>query len=280
MTTGIASDRESARTRRSRVGAYGLWQLRDYLMDRGTPTVIVACLFGYVTLAPLLAQATTSGPTPGMIARYGSIAAAELVKLQELNYLFLRGFLGALVFLGALFAMNGIVANDRKLGFYRFLFAKPVTPARYYGQAFVIHWAGFLLVMTVLGALYGIVVAPVLSWRLLGVVGLMFVCYAGIAFALSAAARWDWLSLVSVSFAATYFWGRYGESTHPLAALLYLLPPLHRTDQVYGALAGLQLAGTDRPPFPWPDVWWLAGYGAAAFLIGLLVLHFRRLAII
>ena len=74
-----------------------------------------------------------------------------------MNFAFLTGTLNALVFLGALFAMNGIVANDRKLGFYRFLFAKPVTPSRYYGQAFVLHWAGFMVVIAVLGALYGIV---------------------------------------------------------------------------------------------------------------------------
>jgi hypothetical protein len=264
------------------VGAYGIWQLRDYLVDRGTSTFIVAVLFGYLTLDPLLAEMPPlSDPLPaGLIARFGSAEAARANAMRELNYLFLSGFLGALLFLGALFATNGIVATDRKQGFYRFLFAKPVTPARYYGQAFVVHWAGFLAVMTLLCVVYGFLVSPVLSWTLLAVAGLMYLCYAGIAFALSAAARWDWLSLVAVSAASTFLWGRFGASAHPLAKLLYLLPPLHRTSEVIAAVAGLQLAGTERPPFPWPSLWWLAGYGAAAFLIGLIVLRYRRLAII
>ncbi len=67
--------------------------------------------------------------------------------MMEFNHAFLRGILGTIVFVGALFAMNGIVANDRKQGFYRFLFAKPMTPSRYYGQAFFVHWAGFVAVM-------------------------------------------------------------------------------------------------------------------------------------
>jgi hypothetical protein len=90
------------------------------------------------------------------------------------------------------------VANDRKQGFFRFLFAKPVTPSRYYGQAFVVHCVGFLLVMVLLALLYGVIVWPVLTLQFMLVVGLMFVAYAGVAFLLSAAARWDWLSLVAV----------------------------------------------------------------------------------
>ncbi|MEO8561206.1 MAG: hypothetical protein ABI601_03965 [bacterium] len=269
--------------RKSRLGAYAVWQLRDYLMDRGAPTFIVAILFGYLGLQPLLGQLSrrTADIPPSLVVRFGSAAAARASMMGEFNYLFLRGFIGTLVFLGALFAMNGIVANDRKLGFYRFLFAKPVAPARYYGQAFVIHWAGFLGVMTLLGVMYGALVWPVLSWPLMSVVALTFLCYAGIAFLLSAAARWDWLSLVAVSVAATYLWGRFGSSTSPLAKLLYLLPPLHRTDEVYAAVSG-------RPTFapgaehviPWNSIWWLAGYGAVCFVLGLVVLRHRRLAIV
>ncbi|HEV7991465.1 MAG TPA: hypothetical protein VGP25_06540 [Gemmatimonadaceae bacterium] len=269
--------------RRARMITYALWQLRDYLMDRGVPTFIVATLFGYLGLQPLLASMDRrTGSVPaGLIAKFGSEAAARAVMMDEFNYMFLRGFIGTLVFLGALFAMNGIVANDRKLGFYRFLFAKPVTPARYYGQAFLVHWIGFLGVMTLLGLIYGALVWPVLSWPLMIVVALTFLCFAGVAFLLSAAARWDWLSLVAVSVAATYLWGRYASSTSPFAKLLYLLPPLHRTDEVYASVSGRPtFAAGAQHVLPWGSIWWLAGYGAACFVLGLVVLRYRRLAIV
>jgi hypothetical protein len=273
----------SAPRRRARMGAYALWQLRDYLFDRGAPTFIVATLFGYLGLQPLLGslQRNGGGVPAALVTKFGSEAAARAVMMNEFNYMFLRGFIGTLVFLGALFAMNGIVANDRKLGFYRFLFAKPVAPARYYGQAFVIHWAGFLGVMTLLGLIYGALVWPVLSWPLMSVVALTFLCYAGIAFLLSAAARWDWLSLVAVSVAASYLWGRFGSSTSPFAKLLYLLPPLHRTDEVYASVAGRPtFAAGAQHVLPWTSIWWIAGYGAACFVLGLIVLRHRRLAIV
>jgi hypothetical protein len=281
-TSEVTPSRPTSR-RRARMGRYALWQLRDYLFDRGAPTFIVATLFGYLGLQPLLGSLQRHGGSvpPGLVARYGSEAAARAVMMNEFNFMFLRGFIGTLVFLGALFAMNGIVANDRKLGFYRFLFAKPVAPARYYGQAFLIHWAGFLGVMTLLGLIYGALVWPVLSWPLMAVVALTFLCYAGIAFLLSAAARWDWLSLVAVSVAASYLWGRFGGSTSPLAKLLYLLPPLHRTDEVYASVAGRPtFAAGAQHVLPWGSIWWIAGYGAACFVLGLIVLRHRRLAIV
>lgn len=279
---GAASGAPATRhgRRHARLAAYGLWQLRDYVFDRGTPTFVVAMLFGYLSLAPLLEQQHLQ-VAGGLAARFGSEAAGRAAILGELNGLFLRSFLGTLVFLGALFAMNGIVANDRKLGFYRFLFAKPVSPARYYGQAFVIHWASYLGVMALLGAIYGAAVGRVLSWPLMLVIALMYLCYAGIAFLLSAAARWDWLSLVAVSVASTFLWGRFGGSGHPLAALLYLLPPLHRTDEVYAAVSAAQLLPVGAAfVLPWQLLGWLAAYGASCFVLGLVVLRHRRLAIV
>jgi hypothetical protein len=283
MTSGIGGTIATTRNapavaRRARLARYGLWQLRDYLMDRGAPTFIVAILFGYFTLSPMLIAARLRSGVRGPLPSNAVVAQAAM--MEQLNYMFLRSFLGTLVFVGALFAMNGIVANDRKLGFYRFLFAKPVAPSRYYGQAFLIHWAGFLGVMALLGVIYGYLVSPVLSARLMIVVALMYLCYAGIAFMLSAAARWDWLSLVAVSVAATFLWGKYGQSTHPLAKLLYLLPPVHKTDEIYASVATTQSSATLAFAFPWHSIWWLAGYGAASFLIGLVVLRHRRLAIV
>jgi hypothetical protein len=277
------SDTTPTSRRRARVGAYALWQLRDYAKDRGLPTLIVALLSGYLGLSPIIERMpmrTDAVPAP-LLTRFGSAEAVYAARMMEFNHAFLRGILGTIVFVGALFATNGIVANDRKQGFYRFLFAKPMTPARYYGQAFFVHWAGFVGVMVVLGLVYGALIWPVLSRPLLLVIALMFVAYAGIAFLLSAAARWDWMSLVAVTVGATFLWGRYGESTHPLARLLVLLPPLHRADEVYASVSGVPMYASGAPTeIPWPILAWLAGYGAACFAAGLVVLRYRRLAIV
>ena len=277
------SETGAVRRRHARVEAYALWQLRDYIKDRGLPTLIVAMLSGYLGLSPIIERLPTrvDEVPDNLLVRYGSAEAVYAARMMAFNHAFLRSILGTIIFVGALFAMNGIVANDRKQGFYRFLFAKPVTPTRYYGQAFFVHWAGFVGVMIVLGLVYGVLIWPVLSRPLLLVIALMFVAYSGIAFLLSAAARWDWMSLVVVSVAATYLWTRYGESTHPLAKLLFLLPPLHLADEVYASVSGAPMYASSAPAaVPWVILWWLTGYGAACYAAGLVVLRYRRLAIV
>ncbi len=267
--------RAERRRGRGRVGMYGLWQLRDYLIDRGVPTLIIGTLLGYLTVAPMLPALRRNMETlpPRLIAKWGGVEGARAMMMHDFNELFLRSFLGALVFVGALLAMNGIVANDRKLGYYRFLFSKPVAPPRYYGQAFLIHWAAFLGIFSLLGVVYGVAVWPILSVPLVAVVALMFLLYGGITFVLSAAARWDWLSLVAVTVATTYLWDRFGKSESIVARLLYLLPPLNRTTEVYAAAA-------KGDPLPWHLLEWFGAYGVSCFLIGLIVLRYRRLAII
>ncbi len=259
----------------ARVARYGLFQLRDYLFDRGTPTVIVVSLFGYLTLAPMLINLPHRlALLPArLVTKYGGMEGARTVLLQETNAMFLRSFLGAVIFMGALFAMNGIVANDRKQGYYRFLFSKPLSPSRYYGQAFLIHWAGFIAILAALGAAYGAIVAPLPMSHLFTAAPAMYVLYAGIAFTLSAAARWDWLSLVTVTVLSGWAWGRFAESASPLAKLLYLLPPLHRTSEIYEAVA-------TKAPLNMSLLAWFAAYGLVSYAIGLVVLRYRRMAIV
>jgi ABC-type transport system involved in multi-copper enzyme maturation permease subunit len=257
----------------ARLGAYSRWQLRDYLMDRGIATFLITAMIGYLGAGPIHMLLGQDIERPAVIARYGSAAAARAAMLHDASAMFLDSSLGIIVFVGALLAMNGIVANDRKLGFYRFLFSKPMSPERYYGQAFVVHTVGWLLIISILALAYGAYVYPVLSAAFLGSVGLVFLCYAGLAFLLSAAARWDWLSLVFVTVATTVLRDRFGASASLLARLLYLLPPLHETQRVYTAVSqGVAL--------PWHSIVWLGGYGAACFVAGLAVLRFRRLAIL
>lgn len=259
----------------ARLSRYGFYQLGDYLRDRGLPTIIVTVLGAYVTLAPILTsyKHQLDIMPPRLIERYGGIDGARAVLMHDATDMFLRTFLGVVVYLAALFATNGIVADDRKKGYYRFLFSKPVSPSRYYGQAFVVHWFGFMIVACGMGLLYQALVAPMLTVPRVYVVALMFLMYAGIAFALSAAARWDWLSLVAVTVFANYVWLRFGESTSMFAKVLYLMPPLHRTSEIYEAVAKGVPVNTSL-------LAWFAGYGVLCYVIGLVVLRYRRLAIV
>lgn len=261
--------------RHGRLGRYALWQARDYLTDRGAPTAIVALLLGYLTAAPMLALVNKQMELmpQRVVAKYGSIEAARIALLKGINEPFLRSFLGVIVYLGALLAMNGIVATDRSKGYYRFLFAKPVSPLRYYGQAFVIHWAGFLVIASALAALYGVLVWPVLTPSLLVVMAGMFLLYAGVVFALSAAFRGDWLILVLFTVLASFLWDKFGQSESIFATLLYVLPPLSRTTEIYYAVA-------KGSAVDWGLLEWFAGYGAASVIAGMLVLRFRRMALV
>ena len=275
MTLPHVAAHATTMTRRARVLRYGVWQLRDALVDRGISILLIGGLLGYFTCAPMLPalHRNIEMLPPKLIQKWGGLAGATAMLMKDFNESFLRSFLGGMVFLGALLAMNGIVANDRKAGYYRFLFTKPLAPWRYYGQAFVLNAFGFVAVLAVLGAIYSATVWPILSVRLLFVSFLMFLMYAGITFLLSAAARWDWLSLVTVTVVTSYLWGRFKDSDAIFAKLLYLLPPVHRTSEVYNALA-------KSDPLPWPLIEWSAGYGLLCFIGGLVVLRYRRLAIV
>ena len=260
--------------RRARLGRYGLWQMRDYFFDRGSITLILCVALGYAQAFPMLqlAHARANALTAQGIGRYGSADAARQAILHDATQGFVTSFLGVVVYLGALLAINGIAANDRKMGYYRFLFAKPVRPTRYYGQAFVLHLVGFVSLVTLLALVFGALVSPVLSVRLVSVSALMFVFYAGIGFLFSAATRSDWLAVVALSVASQVLWSLYGASENAVAKLLYLLPPLPRSSEVYAAAAG----GT---ALPWHLLGWFVGYGAVCLGAGLIVLHHRRQAI-
>lgn len=261
--------------RRAQLLPYAYWQLRDYLRERGVATVLVTMLFGWIGVGPMMAaiKPMLANPSAQLIVRYGSAEAARVAIAQEMSGQFLGSFIGSMIFLAALLAMNSIVANDRKLGYYRFLFSKPVAPYRYYGQAFAVHMGSYLVLLSLMSLVYGAYVTPILTPSFLVGVAIVFLLYGGIAFALSAAARWDWLSLVAVTVASTLLWGMFGASAHPLSKLLYLLPPVHKTNDVYQALA-------EGAALPWQSLAWIGGYGVLCFAAGLLVLRHRRLAII
>ena len=235
------------------LAGYAPWVLRDYLTNQGPSTAIVVLLIAFMSFQPVLQNPV--GP-----ATLDSIPLEAARRMQ-------RALFTPLLFLGTFFATNGIIANDRKFSFYRFLFAKPINPLAYYGMVFAIYGIGFLLVTCALLVLWDFLVRPMFPMEIFVILPAMYIAYGGIGFLLSAAWRFDWISLVSVVLVANVGWDTFGRSTHPLHYLLYLLPPAHKT----GPLYDLDFSN----PFPWASVAWLVCYGAVCFVLGLVVLRKR-----
>lgn len=245
---------------RARLGRYSLWQLRDYFLERGLPLLVVCALLGWITWSA----------TAGLRYRLGPDG------LEAIGVAIWRDFVPQVALFGTILALNGIVATDLRQGYFRLIFARPVSAPAYYAQAFcvnglalgVVTFLCFQLLALALG-----VPAPV--WPVAYVL-LHYVALGGIIFLASSASvawlgRFDWLA------ASTLWFG--GMVTHELAehgqrwarVLAPVLPPSWRTDDVFQALLG------GAPP-PTAALAYLLGYGAVCFLLGLIVLRHRPLA--
>jgi len=244
-----------ARGARARLARYALWHLRDYLRDKGIATVITVGLIGYLNQVPLT-RAREYGVAPTFADQL--VDQAFVVSMRYL------------AFLGVLFATNGLVADDRRYGYFRLLFAKPVNVVYYYAQKFLVNGAGFLLVAAALLGVYAMLVEPFFPRTFLPTLALVYLALGGIGFLLSTAFRFDWLSLAAVIGASEVLWLLYRDSEGWRALLLRLLPPVHLLDGVYqGVRAGR--------PMPSTDLAWLVGYGAACFVFGLIVIRWKPL---
>ena len=248
----------STQHQQARLADYAPWILRDYFSNQGPATALVLLLVGFATVGPQMAfmsQKFVLGDVPE------PMAAALLQSMAE-----------RLSFLGAFFATNGIIANDRKLGYYRFLFAKPVKPARYYATTFLLYGLGLTAVAIILALIWGATVRPAFTVELFLIIALMYLAYGGLGFLLSAAWRFDWLSLVTVLLVANIGWLVWGTADGIRHWVLYLFPPVHRDDQVFALLSQ-----APNDPLPWVSILWLGGYGLLCFILGMIVIRRRPL---
>jgi hypothetical protein len=240
---------------RARLGRYALWHLRDYLRDKGIATLITLGLVGYLTQIPI------------MRARAQGFGGALMEQVADQAFISALKFLG---FVGVLFATNGIVADDRRHGYYRLLFAKPVSVVEYYAQKWAMYGVGFLLVASILLGIHGATVEPFFPATFLPTFALIYIALGGIGFLLSAAWRFDWLSLAAVLGISDMLWLLFGEDQGLVGALVHVLPPVHLLDGVYTAVRHNSAVDVS-------DVLWLGGYGLACFVAGLVVVRRRPL---
>ena len=247
--------------RHSRLGRYFWWQLHDYMLHQAPATMAVLVMYAYLTLAPILNGSVTNG-------RRFTVSTLPVSVVKE----FFSDSLDSLMLLATLFATNGIVATDRKTGYFRFYFAKPVSAPRFYANAFAANGFGVLLVSLLLLIAFALLIRPFFPASYLPVVAAMYVAYGGVGFLLSTIWRFDWLSLITVAVISSLGWEMWGSDPGIRGVLVHLLPPTHRAASLYAYVAGT------AEVFPWAAQIWLTGYGALCFFVGLGILRVRSLS--
>ena len=224
-------------------------------MERGIAIAIIGLLWGYTLIEPMrrtMGAAFASGPA--------SPTWSLIITVTS-----------SVVSLAVLIALNGIVSTDRKMGYYRFLFSKPVSAVAYYAQLFFVYMIGTLFIMLVLSAVLHTVVPAFKIFNFLLYAAIIYICMGGIGFFVSVATRFDWLTLAAVWFGSRILRGLYGPRPGWKSKAVELLPPVHKLDEVSQSLITHGTAHTS-------DVLWLLGYGALFFALGLLILRRGSLA--
>lgn len=246
----------AVKPRRARLGRYATFQLRDFVAERLVGVGLVLALMGYVAYIGIV-----RGSTLEILAEGGApardIAMRVLLTLTAQSWLFI-----------SLVAVNGLVSTDRATGRFRFTFAKPARPARYYLQGFVLHG---LCALACVAIAAGVVMAltafdPARLALTLVVVGAGYLLVGGICFLASTLWRLDWLAtglVLAVTLLAQIRW--------PSAAFLYLLPPIRTIDTQLGRIAA-------SAPLQGGALLHVALYGLACIALAVVVLHRRPLA--
>jgi hypothetical protein len=240
---------------RNRLPWYSLWQFRDFVMDRGIAIVIIGMLWGYVLIEPMRR-------TMGAAFTIGPLSPAWPLVITVTS---------SVVSLAVLIALNGIVSTDRKMGYYRFLFSKPVSVVAYYAQLFFVYMVGVLVSMLLLATVLHIVVPGFRIYYFLLYAAIIYVAMGGIGFFISVATRFDWLTLAAVWLGSRVLRDLFGNKPGWRSKAVELLPPVHKLNDV-------SLSMITNGTAPTSDVLWLLGYGALFFALGLLLLRKGSLA--
>lgn len=220
-------------------------QLRDMLLTRGAAMLVVGVIF---SLPVWLSRSNTADVDFSQLLGVSMMAMAPLMTLV---------------------ATYGIIGEDFRRGYYRFLFAKPINPMLYYAQAFFAALLVFVIVELLIVAVFSVVVEPTWPTGAIKEGMATFVFWGSIIFALSRVTRMDWL--IGMTFLVLGNGVRDWFPPHEVfrgKIFNVIMPPTHVFDP------GLFPAdGVD-----WANVAWAGGYAAVCLAIGLSLVRFIPLS--
>jgi hypothetical protein len=238
--------------------AYARWQLLDGAWQRLALPLVLALLLCYAAFYSMKG-ATASHP------EFWSSGDGRRFTLQ-----LLKQAMGTFIPLAVLMGTNGMVAQDRQKGYFRFLFSKPVPVTGFYMSSFLVQavlvMAGAALVAAIIG--FQATPQPVLGVALAA--GLTFALLGSLLFLLSTLTYQDGLVFI-LAWVFTLIVRQVEPALkdgHWLHQAVKVLPPTHRLDAVRDALYAAQ-------PVVAADVWHVLAYGGACLVLALVAL--RRL---
>lgn len=224
--------------------AYARWMLRDLFRQQGAVIGAIAALVLYAVsrLEPAPAPEQAAGILAGIL----SVLAWPLV----------------------LFCGAAIVSHDRYQGYYRSYFSRPVSPAGYYLQRWLLGGATTLLIVPLLaGAIALVTGAFPFPWPLLTTLALFYLLLGGLAFFWTTLVRLDWLVAVLILLVQTVLFKmqQAGLDLGPGGRLIYhALPPFHLVSFGAPVASGASLA-------------YVLLYGAGLVIAAVVVLQVRPL---
>lgn len=240
---------------RARLAAYSGWQFRDFVFERAAAILVVLGFWIWMNYESTGVARTSVFVVGGTHAlEFGASILGQTVSLSWI--------------ICALIAVHGMSSNDRTTGRFRLLFAKPVSVVRYYAQAFLVNLVAYLLCVAV-GLAAFTRLFPVSESSLLGALAIFVDAYllvGGVCFLFAAIWRFDWISTGAVLGVVSWF-----ASTRPGAWWLKPLPPFGTIFEQVTVLGKMR-------PLEVSPLLWVAAYGVACFLLGLIVLKRRPLA--
>jgi hypothetical protein len=230
---------------------YALWQMRDFGRERAIALLIIGLALGFTFVSPVKM----------MQVQITEVSAKQILMVSMQQIVFICVFVG----------LNGIISNDRKQGYYRFLFSKPVSIPAYYAQQFVIFFVGFMAVMALLLGVFAFFVYPLSPIAPLTYCAIVFLSLGGIGFFISSLFRFDWPILAGVFLGSALLHTIWEYSVGWRKVVLALLPPLNKLTSMLGTLL-------DKGTVETNDLLWLLGYSLLFFMAGLFVLRRRPIA--
>ena len=241
---------------------YSRFQLPDFLMQRLSVPVI---MLGFVAFFPTYMM--TKNTTPGFMQSAQGISLARQMFSQSIT-LYLP--------IGAFVAGVGVISADRHLGYFRFLFSKPVSVVAYYAQTYMLQGLAFIAGFGVMVAIFSSYTIHFSIHRSMEAAALTFVLIGGLGLLFGAITRLDGVLLIvsyvlalvlqQLLYASNAL--RNGGLSDWLARIAKVLPPAYHLDRLRDQLyAGAAL--------DMPQLWHVLGYGSAAAIAGLILL--RRL---